>query len=54
MVYGTSVDWSSFKNFVKFANPKSSAKFIQMETFFDESIAPGQKQDWYPYHILRV
>ena len=40
------------KNFVKFANPKSSAKFIQMETFFDESIAPGQKQDWYPWPYI--
>ncbi len=45
------VPWSGFalKDLVAFAKPKSSAKYLVMETFQDSSIAPGQKQFWYPW-----
>ena len=45
------VPWSGvpLANLVKLANPKSEAKYLQMETFLDPSIAPGQKQSWYPW-----
>ncbi len=34
---------------VKLAAPTSKAKFLVMETFEDKSVAPGQKQFWYPW-----
>ena len=45
------VPWSGvpLANLVKLANPKPEAKYLQMETFLDPSIAPGQKQSWYPW-----
>lgn len=45
------VPWSGFplRELVKLANPKSSAKYLQMETFHDPTVAPGQKQHWYPW-----
>ena len=34
---------------VEMAKPLSSAKYVRMETFMDKSMAPGQKQRWYPW-----
>ena len=34
---------------VKLASPKAGAKYLRMETFLDKSVAPGQKQRWYPW-----
>ena len=35
--------------FVDFAKPLGSAKYVQMETFLDPKMAPGQKEFWYPW-----
>jgi sulfoxide reductase catalytic subunit YedY len=49
--WAMAVPWSGvpLANLVKLANPKPEAKYLQMETFLDPSIAPGQKQSWYPW-----
>lgn len=49
--WAMAVPWSGvpLANLVKLANPKPEAKYLQMETFLDPSIAPGQKQRWYPW-----
>jgi len=45
------VPYSGFalSELVKFAAPKSNAKYLVMETFQDKSMAPGQRQFWYPW-----
>ena len=45
------VPWSGFalKDLVAFAKPTSKAKYLVMQTFEDKSVAPGQKQFWYPW-----
>ena len=45
------VPWSGFplKSLVDYAKPLSSAKFLEMTTFVDVKMAPGQRQPWYPW-----
>ncbi|MCP4330154.1 MAG: protein-methionine-sulfoxide reductase catalytic subunit MsrP [Alphaproteobacteria bacterium] len=45
------VPWSGFemKALVEFAKPLGSAKYVQMQTFHDKDMAPGQRQFWYPW-----
>ena len=45
------VPWIGFplKALLKLAEPKSSAKYLVMKTFFDPEIAPIQRQSWYPW-----
>ncbi len=45
------VPWSGFpmKERVKLAAPTSGAKYVVMQTFEDKSVAPGQRQFWYPW-----
>ncbi|MEX1034921.1 MAG: protein-methionine-sulfoxide reductase catalytic subunit MsrP [Sneathiella sp.] len=45
------VPWSGFplKDLVKLAAPTSGAKYLVMQTFEDKSVAPGQRQFWYPW-----
>ena len=45
------IPWVCFPlaELVKFANPLSSAKYVQFETFLDPKIAIGQRQSWYPW-----
>jgi len=45
------VPWSGFpmKELVKLAAPTSGAKYVVMQTFQDKSVAPGQRQFWYPW-----
>ena len=45
------VPWSGFalKDLVAFAKPTSKAKYLVMQTFEDKTVAPGQKQFWYPW-----
>ncbi len=52
--WSMAVPWAGFpfSNLVKFASPKPEAKFIQMETFFEPDVAPGQKQSWYPWPYI--
>jgi sulfoxide reductase catalytic subunit YedY len=49
--WSMAVPWTGFplKSLVDFARPLGAAKYVQMETFKDTSVAPGQKQFWYPW-----
>jgi sulfoxide reductase catalytic subunit YedY len=49
--WGMTVPWSGFPmaKLVELAKPLGSAKYVRMETFLDKSIAPGQRQAWYPW-----
>jgi sulfoxide reductase catalytic subunit YedY len=49
--WGMAVPWSGFAlaSLVKFAKPLSSATYLQMETFMDPSMAPGQRSPIYPW-----
>lgn len=52
--WAMAVPWTGFpmKDLVDFARPLSSARYVVMETFTDKSIAPGQRQVWYPWPYL--
>lgn len=49
--WAMAVPWTGvpMSRLVKLAQPKAEAKYIQLETFFDPSVAPGQHQSWYPW-----
>jgi sulfoxide reductase catalytic subunit YedY len=49
--WSMAVPWSGFElaKLLELAKPLSSAKYVRMETFLDKSVAPGQKQTWYPW-----
>jgi methionine sulfoxide reductase catalytic subunit len=49
--WSMAVPWTGFplKSFVDMAKPLSSATYLQMTTFKDASMAPGQKMFWYPW-----
>lgn len=52
--WSMAVPWSGFplKNFVAMAKPLSGAKYLQMTTFQDTKMAPGQKMFWYPWPYI--
>ena len=45
------VPWTGvpMSRLVTLAQPKAEAKYIRLETFFDPSVAVGQRQSWYPW-----
>lgn len=45
------VPWTGFplKALVERAKPLSGAKYLKMQSFQDPSVAPGQRQTWYPW-----
>jgi sulfoxide reductase catalytic subunit YedY len=49
--WGMAIPWSGFPlaKLLALASPLSSAKYVRMETFLDPSVAPAQKQTWYPW-----
>jgi sulfoxide reductase catalytic subunit YedY len=49
--WGMAIPWSGFPlaKLVELAKPLSSAKYLRMETFLDPTVAPAQKQTWYPW-----
>ncbi len=49
--WSMAMPWSGFPmaKLVELAKPLSSATYVRMETFLDKSIAPGQKQSWFPW-----
>jgi sulfoxide reductase catalytic subunit YedY len=49
--WSMTIPWSGFSlaEFVAFAKPLSSAKYLRMETFLDTKVASGQRQSWYPW-----
>jgi sulfoxide reductase catalytic subunit YedY len=52
--WSMTVPWSGFpmKALVEFAKPLASAKYVWMFTFLDKTVAPGQRQFWYPWPYL--
>ena len=49
--WSMAIPWSGFPlaKLVELAKPLASAKYVQMETFLDKAMAPGQRQAWYPW-----
>ncbi len=49
--WSMTVPWSGFpmKALVDLARPLSSAKYVQMFTFENKKVAPGQNESWYPW-----
>ena len=49
--WSMAIPWSGFpmSKLVEIARPLGSAQYVRMETFLDKSIAPGQKQTWFPW-----
>ncbi len=49
--WSMTVPYSGFalKDLVAYAKPLSKAKYLRMETFKDDTMAPGQRQFWYPW-----
>jgi len=49
--WSMAIPWSGFPlaKLVELAKPLSSAKYLQMETFLDPSVASGQRATWYPW-----
>lgn len=49
--WSMTVPWSGFPlaALVDFAKPKSTARYLKMQTFMQPSVASGQKQSWYPW-----
>jgi sulfoxide reductase catalytic subunit YedY len=49
--WSMAVPWSGFpmRSLVELARPLASATYVRMETFLDPSVAPGQRQRWYPW-----
>ena len=45
------VPWSGFalKALVEFARPLSAARYLQMTSFHNPEVAPGQSSSWYPW-----
>ena len=52
--WSMTVPWTGFplKALVAFAKPMASAKYVQLETFLDPKMAPGQKSFFYPWPYL--
>jgi sulfoxide reductase catalytic subunit YedY len=52
--WAMTVPWSGFplKALVDLARPLGSARYLAMTTFEDSSMAPGQRQFWYPWPYL--
>ena len=49
--WSMAIAWTGFrlKKLVDFARPLGSAKYLQMETFLNPKMAPGQRMSWYPW-----
>lgn len=49
--WSMTIPWTGFPlaKLVEMAKPLSSATYLQMQTFKDASVAPGQRQTWYPW-----
>ena len=49
--WSMTVPWAGFpvNKIISLVEPKTDAKFVKFETFFNPDIAPGQKQKWYPW-----
>jgi sulfoxide reductase catalytic subunit YedY len=52
--WSMAIAWSGFpfKKLVDFARPLGSAKYVEMQTFLDPKMAPGQRARWYPWPYI--
>ncbi|HZD89557.1 MAG TPA: protein-methionine-sulfoxide reductase catalytic subunit MsrP, partial [Pseudolabrys sp.] len=52
--WSMAIAWTGFPfaKLVKFARPLGSAKFVQMTTFMDPSVAQGQHMAWFPWPYI--
>ncbi len=52
--WSMTVPWAglALNKILSLVEPKTNAKFLKFETFFDPDVAPGQKQKWYPWPYL--
>jgi sulfoxide reductase catalytic subunit YedY len=49
--WAMAVPWTGFplKALLDMARPLSAARYVRLQTFLDRTIAPGQRQTWYPW-----
>jgi sulfoxide reductase catalytic subunit YedY len=49
--WGMAVPWSgfAFRALLDYAKPLSSAKYVEMQTFLDPKMAPGQRMPFFPW-----
>ena len=49
--WAMAVPWTGFpmRAMLDLAKPLSSARYVKMSSFQDRSVAPGQRQTWYPW-----
>jgi methionine sulfoxide reductase catalytic subunit len=49
--WSMAIAWTGFPlaKLVELARPLGSAKYLQMQTFMDAKMAPGQRQTWFPW-----
>ena len=49
--WAMTVPWSGFplSKLIKRVQPNTNARYVEFTTFLDSSVAPGQKQVWYPW-----
>lgn len=49
--WAMAVPWTGFpmSALVALARPTSEAKYVRMETFLNDKVAPGQREFWYPW-----
>ncbi len=49
--WSMAIPWTGFAlpKLIALAKPLSSAKYVEMHTFLDPKMAPGQKQSWFPW-----
>ena len=49
--WAMTIPWEGFElsKLLRLCEPTTEAKYLRMETFFDDNIARGQKQSWYPW-----
>ncbi len=49
--WSMTVPWLGFpfEKIINLVQPTKDAKFVKFETFYDPNVAPGQKQNWYPW-----
>ena len=54
--WSMAVPWSGFglKEFVAFAKPLASARYLKMVTFMNPDVAPGQNQPFYPWPYVEA
>ncbi len=54
--WAMAVPWTGFplKALVDMARPLGSAKYLKMTTFHDKTVAPGQRQTWYPWPYIEA